>query len=416
MINNNNNLSDIGSISATTYYGDGSGLTGVTGISSNDIYVTGGTYTSGTTEFTNTTGGTFNVTGYPTKTSDLTNDGDNGLSHFISLEDLPSNIIMYPTTGSSDIGGYSKLVTDINDPSYNTTAVDVSTGSITTTSQLISSLATSTNIIVGNPGTFNITTVGNIRRTAGTGEATFYFEAYKRTSGGTETLVAISSNSSSVNSATYVEFSATALFNNGDFLSTDRIVLKFYGNRVAGGSNPTFDFQFGGTSPVRTTLPVPLVVIPSTYVFTGGTVNGATNFTNGLTANTISATTYSNLPVQTGSFGITIDGGGAVITTGLKGFIEIPYSGTITRWTILSDVAGSCVIDLWKDTYANFPPTSGDTITGSAKPTLTSAVKAQSSTLTGWTTAVTAGDIIAFNIDSVSISTRINLSINITKS
>jgi len=117
-----------------------------------------------------------------------------------------------------------------------------------------------------------------------------------------------------------------------------------------------------------------------------------------------------------GSFGITVDGGGSVITTGLKGYIEIPYSGTITRWTILSDVSGSCVIDIWKDTYANFPPTSGDTITGSAKPTLTSAVKAQSSTLTGWTTAVTSGDIIGFNIDSVSTSTRINLSIKITKS
>jgi hypothetical protein len=33
--------------------------------------------------------------------------------------------------------------------------------------------------------------------------------------------------------------------------------------------------------------------------FTGGTVNGATRFTNGLTANTFSATTYFNLPVNT---------------------------------------------------------------------------------------------------------------------
>jgi len=37
-------------------------------------------------------------------------------------------------------------------------------------------------------------------------------------------------------------------------------------------------------------------------VFTGGTVNGATNFTNGLTANTISATTYYNLPVTADTF------------------------------------------------------------------------------------------------------------------
>jgi hypothetical protein len=37
--------------------------------------------------------------------------------------------------------------------------------------------------------------------------------------------------------------------------------------------------------------------------FTGGTVSGATNFTNGLTANTISATTYLNLPQFSGGSG-----------------------------------------------------------------------------------------------------------------
>ena len=36
----------------------------------------------------------------------------------------------------------------------------------------------------------------------------------------------------------------------------------------------------------------------STGTFTGGTVTGATNFTNGLTANTFSAATYFNLPVS----------------------------------------------------------------------------------------------------------------------
>ena len=146
----------------------------------------------------------------------------------------------------------------------------------------------------------------------------------------------------------------------------------------------------------------------------GGTVSGATNFTNGLTANTISATTYQGLP--SGSFGITIDGGGSAITTGVKGYVEMPYAGTITSWTILADQSGSAVIDLWKDTYANFPPTSADTITASARPTLSSAVKGQSSTLTGWTTAVAAGDIIAFNVVSASASTRITLALKITKS
>jgi hypothetical protein len=203
-----------------------------------------------------------NAGGGATKTSDLINDGDDG-NPFISLLDLPSNIIFYPTNVASDISGYVKIVTSITDPSYNTTAVDVSTGAITTTSQLISSLATSPNIIVGNPGVFNITTIGNIRRTSGSGTASFYFQVYKRTSGGTETLIATSANTIPVlDSGTYVEFSSTAIWDDGIFLDTDRVVMKYYANRIAGGSNPTYQFQFGGVTPVRTLVPIPLSVVP----------------------------------------------------------------------------------------------------------------------------------------------------------
>jgi hypothetical protein len=48
-------------VSASTYYGDGSNLTG---ISTQDTFVTGGTYNTGTAVFTNNIGGTFNVTGF----------------------------------------------------------------------------------------------------------------------------------------------------------------------------------------------------------------------------------------------------------------------------------------------------------------------------------------------------------------
>ena len=73
------------------------------------------------------------------------------------------------------------------------------------------------------------------------------------------------------------------------------------------------------------------------------------------------------------------------------------------------------MIDVWKDTYANFPPTSADSITGSEKPTLSSAQKNQDLTLTTWTTAVSAGDILAFNVDSASTVTRVTLSIRANK-
>lgn len=112
--------------------------------------------------------------------------------------------------------------------------------------------------------------------------------------------------------------------------------------------------------------------------------------------------------------GIVIDGGGVVLTTGLKGFIRVPYAGTITKWTLLPDQSGSIVMDIWKDTYANHPPVVGDTITAAAKPTISAATKAESSTLTGWTTTITAGDILAFNVDSVTTITRVILELEIT--
>lgn len=121
-------------------------------------------------------------------------------------------------------------------------------------------------------------------------------------------------------------------------------------------------------------------------------------------------------PSSTGSFGITIDGGGSAITTGVKGYIQVPYSGTITGWTLLSDISGSIVIDVWKDTFATFPPSVADTIAGSEKPTLSSSQKNEDNSLSTWTTSITAGDIIAFNVDSASTLTRVNLAINITKS
>lgn len=118
----------------------------------------------------------------------------------------------------------------------------------------------------------------------------------------------------------------------------------------------------------------------------------------------------------TGAIGYTVSGGGAVITTGVAGTgLRIPFACTINDWTLQSDVTGSIVVDIWKDTYANYPPTVADTITGSAKPTITSSNKNTSSTLTGWTTSIAAGDILYFNVDSCSTITQVTLTLKVTK-
>lgn len=108
-----------------------------------------------------------------------------------------------------------------------------------------------------------------------------------------------------------------------------------------------------------------------------------------------------------------IDGGGSAITTGIKGDLEIPFACTITGWTLLLDQSGSIVIDIWKDTYANYPPTVADTITASDKPTVSATTKGQDLAPTGWTTSIAAGDTLRFNVDSITTATRAVLSIRV---
>lgn len=111
-----------------------------------------------------------------------------------------------------------------------------------------------------------------------------------------------------------------------------------------------------------------------------------------------------------------IDGGGAAIATGIKGDLgPFDFAGVIEAWTILADQAGSIVIDIWKDAYANFPPVVADSITASAKPTLTAATKAQSSTLTGWSTAIAAGDTLRFNVDSAATVQRVTIALKVRR-
>lgn len=189
----------------------------------------------------------------------------NALDMKLNISDLPTNLTLYPTTAASDIPGYTKMVTSINDPEYNTVAVDVSTPTITTTAQLVSQRVSAPGVLVGQPGVFNITTFGNIKRLSGTGTANFYFEVYHRDLAGTETLICTSSVSDVVSLSTYSEFTASGIWDDGDFLPTDRIVIKTYANRIPGNSDPVYQIQYGGVSPVRTLLPVPFSVVDAGY-------------------------------------------------------------------------------------------------------------------------------------------------------
>jgi len=136
---------------------------------------------------------------------------------------------------------------------------------------------------------------------------------------------------------------------------------------------------------------------------------------------------FSATPVKTVTFGngVTVrvsfvaagEGGGGggsqdmILTWGIKhetqafstgpkkAFMVVPVSGTITKWELMGDAAGSCVLDIWNDSFVNFPPTVADSITASSKPTLTGTRTASDATLTGWSRAVAAGDKLYINVD-----------------
>ena len=129
--------------------------------------------------------------------------------------------------------------------------------------------------------------------------------------------------------------------------------------------------------------------------------------------------TVANLAAAVGVRTLTVifGTGSAPITAGQRTYLSCPFAGTIVGARLLAvDAAvtpGSIVIDVWKDTFANFPPVVGDSITASAKPTLSSATKADDTTLTGWTTAVAAGDVFGFTVDSASLVTQVALQLTL---
>lgn len=110
-----------------------------------------------------------------------------------------------------------------------------------------------------------------------------------------------------------------------------------------------------------------------------------------------------------------IDGGGATITTGIKGDIMIPFGTSIKHVFLLADQSGSIKIDIWNDTYGEFPPTDADSITGGNEPEISSATKWSSiedlvpDHLLNWQRDIKRFDILRVNVDSVTTIQRVTL-------
>lgn len=108
--------------------------------------------------------------------------------------------------------------------------------------------------------------------------------------------------------------------------------------------------------------------------------------------------------------GFSTDGSGAVITTGIKVYQVVHYSGTITGFSITADGSSpTCTIDVWKIGAGTALPTVTNTIFGT-KPSLSTGNVREGSCPTncsGWTTTFSDGDVFGFNVDALTVATKL---------
>jgi hypothetical protein len=93
--------------------------------------------------------------------------------------------------------------------------------------------------------------------------------------------------------------------------------------------------------------------------------------------------------------------------------VGVSYTGTITGWYLTTNPGASVTVDVWK--VSNGVPTNTNSITGTAKPSTTSSRFNSSTTLTGWTTSVSAGDYFMLEVEANDLATYINLQLVITQ-
>jgi hypothetical protein len=121
----------------------------------------------------------------------------------------------------------------------------------------------------------------------------------------------------------------------------------------------------------------------------------------------ISGTNTGDMHTPTAIWGDCVQASSVV--AGTVSYVRVPYGGTIRSWSLVATVASTATFDIWKLNAAL--PTVTNTITASAKPSLTTATTNFSATLTGWTTAVTAGDVFGFRLDTLTSGTPTSITL-----
>jgi hypothetical protein len=110
---------------------------------------------------------------------------------------------------------------------------------------------------------------------------------------------------------------------------------------------------------------------------------------------------------------LVLSGGGEVLELGPVGRIVIDEACVIGGWTLIADQVGSLVMDVRRATPGAFPVFGS--IAGLNKPTLANSQRAVSSSLAGWSvTALAAGDMLEFAVETVALITGATVALRLT--
>ncbi len=375
------------------------GATGATGIG----FVYGATgdmfYQSGSSSISN----------LPIGTSGQILTSTSGIPAWSTFPTAGTQTYMFINTASS-IGGSYKQAVSLS--SYTIGAVAILTTNVGTTATLMGTFATNTgfpNITNIPVGVFNVHY--DTQKASGSNNYYTYALIYKRSAGGTETLLATTDNSSQVSINTVVQQNVSAIVSSPiTLLSTDLLVVKIYGVMLSASVN--IDLRIDDATSARIELPSATVDATNFVPYSGATLNLDMGSKNITTTGTIISNGVS-LIAKSISKVFTFDGQGGTISTNSTATASIDFDGIITGWTLLevssTPVSSTITIDTWKDTYSSYPPTVVDAIWGT-KPALTAQTK---NTATGLSIPVTAGDVLKCNIDSNTNGIKVKLIITI---
>jgi len=123
----------------------------------------------------------------------------------------------------------------------------------------------------------------------------------------------------------------------------------------------------------------------------------------------------ANVAALPGTIGCTFDGGGVALTSGKVRYVLVPYAHTITGAYLLADVAGTATVDIWRDTFASYPPVVGDSITAGTPPVLAGTTSSVNTALTGWGVSGAANTVYAFSLTAVGTVSVLQAQLTVTR-